>query len=72
VGLVGISVDDEILTIPQTSFEVDSAGNGVIIVDSGTAVTRLQSDVYNVVRDAFVKGTKDVTAARRSCEGGRR
>lgn len=62
VGLVGISVGGELLAIPETSFEVDSAGNGGIIVDSGTAVTRLQSDVYNVVRDAFVKGTKDLPA----------
>ncbi|GAU14860.1 hypothetical protein TSUD_50720 [Trifolium subterraneum] len=60
VGLVGISVGGELLPIPETSFTVDATGSGGIIVDSGTAVTRLQSDVYDVVRDAFVNGTKDL------------
>lgn len=60
VGLAGISVGGEMLPIRETSFEVDTAGNGGIIVDSGTAVTRLQSDVYNLLRDAFVRGTRDL------------
>ncbi|WJX21441.1 hypothetical protein P8452_10880 [Trifolium repens] len=60
VELAGISVGGELLPIPERSFQVDATGSGGIIVDSGTAVTRLQSDVYNMVRDAFVKGTKDL------------
>lgn len=62
VGLTGISVGGELLPIPETSFEVDPTGSGGIIVDSGTAVTRLQSNVYNLVRDAFKRGTKDLPA----------
>ncbi|KAI5401559.1 protein ASPARTIC PROTEASE IN GUARD CELL 1 [Lathyrus oleraceus] len=63
VGLVGISVGGVLLPIPETSFMVDSTESGGVIVDSGTAVTRLQSDVYSVVRDAFVRGTRDLPAA---------
>ncbi|KAJ1436241.1 Xylanase inhibitor, C-terminal [Sesbania bispinosa] len=63
VGLAGISVGGELLPIPESSFEVDPTGSGGIIVDSGTAVTRLQSDVYNLLRDAFVRGTRDLPAA---------
>lgn len=63
VGLVGIGVGGELLPIPESSFDMDLAGNGGIIVDSGTAVTRLQSDVYNLLRDAFVRGTQGLPAA---------
>ncbi|KAI3971040.1 hypothetical protein MKX01_024687 [Papaver californicum] len=58
LGLTGLSVGGEMLTIPPSAFEVDESGNGGIIIDSGTAVTRLKTDVYNSLRDAFVKGTK--------------
>ncbi|XP_077253216.1 eukaryotic aspartyl protease family protein [Tasmannia lanceolata] len=60
VGLTGISVGGQLLSIPASSFEMDESGNGGIIVDSGTAVTRLQTDAYNTLRDAFVSGTKNL------------
>ncbi|XP_022775811.1 protein ASPARTIC PROTEASE IN GUARD CELL 1 [Durio zibethinus] len=60
LGLTGMSVGGEILPIPQSAFQMDESGNGGIIIDSGTAVTRLQSDTYDVLRDAFVKGTKNL------------
>ncbi|KAL5070656.1 hypothetical protein RYX36_021543 [Vicia faba] len=63
VGLVGISVGGELLPIPESSFMVDTTEGGGVIVDSGTAVTRLRSDVYDVVRDAFLRGTRDLPAA---------
>ncbi|KAJ4960981.1 hypothetical protein NE237_020891 [Protea cynaroides] len=62
VGLSGVSVGGEMLTIPPSSFEMDKAGNGGVIIDSGTAVTRLQTDVYNSLREAFVKGTSGLTS----------
>ncbi|KAJ9708137.1 hypothetical protein PVL29_000275 [Vitis rotundifolia] len=58
LGMTGIGVGGQMLSIPRSSFEVDESGNGGIIVDSGTAVTRLQSDVYNSLRDSFVRGTQ--------------
>lgn len=42
------------LSIPPSLFQVDESGNGGIIVDCGTAVTRLQTQAYNSLRDAFV------------------
>ena len=58
LGLKGLSVGGELLPIPESSFQVDASGDGGIIVDSGTAVTRLQTATYNSLRDAFVKGTQ--------------
>ncbi|KAK6931473.1 Xylanase inhibitor, C-terminal [Dillenia turbinata] len=63
IGLTGISVGGDMLSIPPSSFEMDESGNGGIIIDSGTAVTRLQTDVYDTLRDAFVSGTRDLPSA---------
>lgn len=63
LGLKGISVGGELLPISDSSFRLTEDGNGGIIVDSGTAVTRLQSDTYNALRDAFVKGTHHLPSA---------
>ncbi|OVA19215.1 Peptidase A1 [Macleaya cordata] len=60
VGLTGISVGGETLNISPSVFEVDQSGIGGIIIDSGTAVTRLRTEAYNALRDAFVKGTKNL------------
>ncbi|KAE9615401.1 hypothetical protein Lal_00048510 [Lupinus albus] len=61
IGLSGISVGGEMLPIPDSSFQVDDSGVGGIIVDSGTAVTRLRDEVYDSLRDAFVRGTSELT-----------
>ncbi|PON87066.1 Aspartic peptidase [Trema orientale] len=58
LGLTGLSVGGQSLPIPNSFFEVDENGNGGVIIDSGTAVTRLQTDMYNELRDAFVRGTR--------------
>ncbi|KAG1334720.1 protein ASPARTIC PROTEASE IN GUARD CELL 1 [Cocos nucifera] len=63
VGLSGISVGGEMLSIPPSSFAMDESGNGGVIVDSGTAVTRLQADAYGALRDAFRRGTAELPAA---------
>lgn len=63
VGLTGISVGGEMLSIPASVFQMDGSGNGGIIVDSGTAVTRLQSSAYNALRDSFVKYTQHLPSA---------
>lgn len=59
VGLKGMSVGGKLLDIPSTTFELADNGNGGVIVDSGTAITRLQKDAYEVLRDAFVNRTKE-------------
>ena len=55
--LTGISVGGTPLTIPTSAFQLDSLGNGGVIIDSGTSVTRLQNAAYAVLRDAFRAGT---------------
>lgn len=58
VGLAGMSVGGQAVSIPTSLFQLDASGNGGIIVDSGTAITRLQTQAYNSLRDAFVKLTQ--------------
>ncbi|KAM0925275.1 hypothetical protein ACQ4PT_004306 [Festuca glaucescens] len=60
VALTGISVGGQTLAIPPTAFAMDDAGSGGVIVDSGTAVTRLQTAAYSALRDAFVQGTQSL------------
>ncbi|KAL6571003.1 hypothetical protein OROGR_000553 [Orobanche gracilis] len=60
VELTGISVSGDLLSIPPATFQLDDNGNGGVIVDSGTAVTRLQTGAYNSIRDAFRKGMRDL------------
>ncbi|KAL2328433.1 hypothetical protein Fmac_021860 [Flemingia macrophylla] len=64
IGLKGISIGGEDLEVPNVSLEVDATGSGGIIVDSGTAVTRLWSEVYEKLREAFVRGTKGLAKAK--------
>ncbi|KAK1425640.1 hypothetical protein QVD17_20995 [Tagetes erecta] len=63
VGLRDIVVAGKQLNVPSTAFELGDDGNGGVIVDSGTAITRLKTEVYDMLRDAFVNGTKDLTPA---------
>lgn len=63
VGLTGLSVGGEVLSIPASAFAMDESGTGGVIVDSGTAVTRLQSDAYTALREAFTKGMTDLPTA---------
>ncbi|KAJ6910586.1 hypothetical protein NC652_021294 [Populus alba x Populus x berolinensis] len=57
VGLTGLS---ELVSIPESAFQIYESGNGGVIVDSGTAITQLQTDVYSSLSDAFARGTKDL------------
>ncbi|GMH01073.1 hypothetical protein Nepgr_002912 [Nepenthes gracilis] len=60
VGLTGMSVGGQMLSIPSSLFALGDAGSGGVIVDSGTAVTRLPTEAYNSLRDAFVRLTRDL------------
>lgn len=63
VALTGMSVGGQPLAIDPSLFEIDETGNGGVIADSGTAVTRLPTQAYNSLRDSFVRGTKDLPSA---------
>uniref|UniRef100_A0A0A0LS14 Peptidase A1 domain-containing protein n=1 Tax=Cucumis sativus TaxID=3659 RepID=A0A0A0LS14_CUCSA len=63
VKVIGMSVGGKPLPISSSSFEIDESGSGGIIVDSGTTITEIPSDVYDVLRDAFVGLTKNLPPA---------
>ncbi|KAL7233013.1 hypothetical protein ACSBR1_016793 [Camellia fascicularis] len=57
VGLTGISVGgSRVKGITAAQFKLDAAGNGGVIIDSGTTVTRLTQPVYTAFRNAFLSG----------------
>ncbi|GFZ18514.1 eukaryotic aspartyl protease family protein [Actinidia rufa] len=60
LDVTDLSVAGEMLSITPSAFRLDDNGDGGVIIDSGTAVTRLQTDAYNSLRDAFVKGTRNL------------
>lgn len=60
VGITGISVGGRPLNIPASAFAVDASGRGGIIVDSGTAVSRLKTEAYNSLRDTFASLTRNL------------
>ncbi|PSS24230.1 Aspartyl protease family protein [Actinidia chinensis var. chinensis] len=64
VGLNGISVGGIwVKGISASVFKLDNAGNGGVIVDSGTSVTRLTRAAYTALRDAFVAGSSHLKRA---------
>ncbi|GAV87067.1 Asp domain-containing protein [Cephalotus follicularis] len=60
VGLSGFNVGGQKVSIPPSIFQMDESGKSGVIVDCGTAVTRLQTQAYNSLRDSFVKLTPDL------------
>lgn len=64
VGLSGISVGGRrVPGITLSLFKLDAAGNGGVIVDSGTSVTRLTRPAYVALRDAFRVGASNLKRA---------
>lgn len=63
VDFTGIVVGGQKLSIPPSVFQIDGSGRGGVIVDSGTAITRLQSQAYEQLRDTFAKFTTHLPSA---------
>ncbi|KAF8380035.1 hypothetical protein HHK36_027505 [Tetracentron sinense] len=62
--LTGISVGGtRVPGITPSMFQIDAQGNGGVIIDSGTSVTRLTRSAYLPFRDAFRAGTTDLKRA---------
>jgi hypothetical protein len=53
VGLSGIGVGDERLPLQDGLFQLADDGAGGVVMDTGTAVTRLPAGAYAALRDAF-------------------
>lgn len=64
VGLNGFSVGGvRVAGITSSLFKLDTAGNGGVIIDSGTSVTRLTRQAYTALRDAFRVGASNLKRA---------
>lgn len=53
VGLAGIGVGEQRLPLQEGLFRLTDDGAGGVVMDTGTAVTRLPPDAYAALRDAF-------------------
>eukprot|EP00253_Pinus_taeda_P036079 PITA_36079 len=53
LSLEGISVGGQSLTIPSVTFDLQSDGSGGFIIDSGTTVTLLKHNAYDLVKEAL-------------------
>lgn len=64
IGLTGISVGGALVRgVSASLFKIDAAGNGGVIIDSGTSVTRLTRPAYIAMRDAFRSGARNLKRA---------
>jgi len=64
VELLGVSVGGtRVPGITASLFKLDSTGNGGVIIDSGTSVTRLTRPAYVALRDAFRVGASNLKRA---------
>lgn len=63
LDLEGISVGGSRLGISPASFSLQSTGNGGVILDSGTSITRLVAPAYTALRDAFSAGASNLPTA---------
>uniref|UniRef100_A0A7N0T444 Peptidase A1 domain-containing protein n=1 Tax=Kalanchoe fedtschenkoi TaxID=63787 RepID=A0A7N0T444_KALFE len=62
--LMGISVGGtRVPRITSSLFKLDPTGNGGVIIDSGTSVTRLTRPAYVALRDAFRAGASGLKRA---------
>ncbi|XP_040997129.1 protein ASPARTIC PROTEASE IN GUARD CELL 2 [Juglans microcarpa x Juglans regia] len=57
VGLSGLGVGGVRVPIPEDVFGLTEAGNGGVVMDTGTAVTRLPELGYQMFRDAYFAQT---------------
>ncbi|KAM7463254.1 hypothetical protein LguiA_031375 [Lonicera macranthoides] len=57
IGLSGVGVGGTRLPIPEDVFRLTQFGDGGVVMDTGTAVTRLPTTAYVAFRDAFIAET---------------
>ncbi|CAI9301799.1 unnamed protein product [Lactuca saligna] len=64
VGLSGLGVGGVQVTIPEPIFKLSDMGHGGVVMDTGTAVTRLPTVAYAAFRDTFIAQTTNLPRAR--------
>ncbi len=58
LSLEGITVGQTLLPIPKSLFQLGSDGGGGVILDSGTTITSLHEDAFDVLKQVFKAQTK--------------
>ncbi|KAK9056449.1 hypothetical protein SSX86_023810 [Deinandra increscens subsp. villosa] len=64
VGLSGLGVGGVQVSIPEPIFKMSDMGHGGVVMDTGTAVTRLPMVAYTTFRDTFIAQTANLPRAR--------
>ncbi|KAK7270128.1 hypothetical protein RIF29_23048 [Crotalaria pallida] len=63
VELLGLGVGGLRVPISEDVFRLNELGNGGVVMDTGTAVTRLPTSAYDAFRDAFIAQTTNLPRA---------
>lgn len=63
IGLSGLGVGGVRVPISEDVFKITELGDGGVVMDTGTAVTRLPSEAYVAFRDAFLAETASLPRA---------
>ncbi|KAF3457787.1 hypothetical protein FNV43_RR02446 [Rhamnella rubrinervis] len=63
IGLVGLGVGGIRVPISETIFRLTELGYGGVVMDTGTAVTRLPTLAYEAFRDTFLQQTANLPRA---------
>ncbi|CAN4080912.1 unnamed protein product [Withania somnifera] len=63
IGLSGLGVGGVRVAISEDVFKITDLGDGGVVMDTGTAVTRLPSEAYMAFRDAFLAATASLPRA---------
>ncbi|KAJ1400166.1 Xylanase inhibitor, C-terminal [Sesbania bispinosa] len=63
VGLSGLGVGGLRVPISEDVFKLNELGEGGVVMDTGTAVTRLPTSAYDAFRDAFIAQTTNLPRA---------
>jgi hypothetical protein len=65
IGLSGLGVGGLKVPISEDVFRLNELGEGGVVMDTGTAVTRLPTAAYDAFRDAFIAQTTNLPRASR-------
>ncbi|KAH7669212.1 Aspartic peptidase A1 family protein [Dioscorea alata] len=63
IALAGLAVGGQPLPLTEDLFRLTEDGDNGVVIDTGTAVTRLPAAAYEVLRDAFVASTAGLPRA---------
>lgn len=63
IGLSGLGVGGTRVPISESTFQLNELGDGGVVMDTGTAVTRLPTAAYVAFRDTFMAETANLPRA---------